>query len=129
MDQTVVRVSEATTLGEVLRKMLDSGAWSVLVERQHLPVGVVTERDVIRRAIMKGFDLNKTRVSEIMSSPLITITPDASIGEAMELITEKDIRRLFVLEDGKIIGRITQTELFHNNLNIMLSLLSSSRQI
>ena len=129
MDQNVVRVSESITLTEVLKKMLDSGAWSVLVERQHLPVGVVTERDVIRRAIMKGFDLNKTHVSEIMSSPLITIGPEVSIGEAMELMTAKDIRRLFVLEDGKIIGRITQTELFHNNLNIMLSLLSSSHQI
>jgi CBS domain-containing protein len=129
MDQNVVRISESTTLNEVLKKMVESGAWSVLVERQHLPVGIATERDIIRRAIVKGFDLNKTKAGEIMSSPLITVGPDASVGEAMQLLAEKDIRRLFVLEEGKIIGRVTQTGLFHNSLNIMLSILSTRSQI
>ena len=129
MDRNVVRVNESETLAEVIKKMLNSGVWSVIVERDQLPVGMITERDIIRRAIAKGSSLDKVQVREIMSFPLITISPDASIGEAMELMTEKNVRRLFVLESGNITGRITQTELFHNNLDIMLSLSSMHYQI
>lgn len=122
MDQSVVRVDETASIYEAMRRMLVSGVWSVLIERQQLPVGVLTERDIIRRAVMKEFDLHKAPVGEIMSSPLITIGPEASIGEAMERMTQRNVRRLFVLENGKIIGRITQTEIFYNNLNVMLTL-------
>jgi CBS domain-containing protein len=63
-------------------------------------------------------------VGEIMSSPIETISPDASLGEAMAKMVEKNIRRLFVVEQGKIIGRVTQTELFENTLNVMMTLSS-----
>jgi CBS domain-containing protein len=59
-----------------------------------------------------------------MSSPIETISPDASLGEAMAKMVEKNIRRLFVVEQGKIIGRVTQTELFENTLNVMMTLSS-----
>jgi CBS domain-containing protein len=129
MDRNVVRVDESTTVADVVKKMLDSGVWSVLVERGQLPVGVITERDIIRRAVARGSSLDKAQVRDIMTSPLITISADASIGEAMELMTEKDIRRLFVLENDKIVGRITQTELFRSNLDVMLELSSMRYQI
>lgn len=129
MDKDVVIVDENTTAIQAVHKMIDSGVWSLLVERNHLPTGVLTERDIIRRAIAKGLYLDRTKVVEIMSSPITTIEPDASIGEAMELMTQKDVRRLFVVENGKIIGRVTQTGLFNNNLNVMLSLSSMRYQI
>ncbi len=129
MDTNVVRVKENETAAEIIRKMLASGVWSVIVERDQLPIGVITERDIIRRAIAKDYSLDQIEVKDIMSFPLITISPDASVGEAMELMTEKNVRRLFVLENGKITGRITQTELFHSNLDVMLSLSSMHYQI
>jgi CBS domain-containing protein len=129
MDMNVVRVDENSAVSEAIKKMLTSEVWSVLVERDQLPVGVLTERDIIRRAVAKGFVLEREKVGSIMTSPLVTVGPDASIGEAMELMAEKDIRRLFVVENGKIIGRITQTALFDHNLNIMLALLSMRYQI
>lgn len=129
MDKDVIRIDESTTVIQAVQKMVDSGVWSLLIERNQLPTGVLTERDIIRRAVVKGLSLDKVKVAEIMSAPIITVDPNASIGEAMELMTLKSVRRLFVLENGKIMGRITQTELFNNNLNVMLSLSSMRYQI
>ncbi|MEM1975478.1 MAG: CBS domain-containing protein, partial [Candidatus Caldarchaeum sp.] len=58
-----------------------------------------------------------------------TISPDASLGEAMAKLVEKNIRRLFVIENGKIIGRVTQTELFENTLNVMMALSALKSQL
>jgi predicted transcriptional regulator len=64
------------------------------------------------------------KVEEIMTSPLITISPDAHIGEVMEKMVEKGIRRVYLVENGKVTGRITQTMLFEDSLNVMESLSS-----
>ncbi|MEM1943636.1 MAG: CBS domain-containing protein [Candidatus Caldarchaeum sp.] len=128
MDKKVVEVDEGATVLDVVKKMIENDVWSVVITRNKLPVGVVTERDVIRRCIAKGCSLTM-RVGEIMSSPIEVISPDASLGEAMAKLAEKNIRRLFVVEGGKIIGRITQTELFENTLNIMMTLSALRSQL
>jgi CBS domain-containing protein len=123
MDKKVVQLDEKATIAQAIKAMLDNEVWSLVITRNNLPVGVVTERDIIRRCISKGCSLNMA-VGEIMSSPIETISPDASLGEAMAKMVEKNIRRLFVVEQGKIIGRVTQTELFENTLNVMMTLSS-----
>ncbi len=57
-----------------------------------------------------------------MTSPLVTITPEASLGEAMLLMEEKKVRRLFVVENGKITGRITQTGVLNQMLDVLIAL-------
>lgn len=79
---------------------------------------------VIRRCIAKGLSTADTKIGSIASSPLITIGPDATLREAMDLMAAKDIRRLFVVEKGRIVGRVTLTEAFQNALTVM-RLLSS----
>jgi CBS domain-containing protein len=74
--------------------------------------------------VIKGLDLNKVRLKDIMSCPLITIGPDASFGEAWRLMVEKNIRRVYVVEEGKIIGRVTRTGLFQKLLDAVLALAS-----
>ncbi len=128
MDTKVVQVDGKAPVSDVLKTMLDNNVWSVVVTIDGLPSGVITERDIIRRVIAKGSSLS-VRAQEIMTSPIITISPDASLGEAMAKMVEKNIRRLFVVEKGKIIGRITQTELFENNLNVMMTLSSIRHQL
>jgi signal-transduction protein with cAMP-binding, CBS, and nucleotidyltransferase domain len=123
MDKKIVQLDEKATIAQAIKAMLDNEVWSLVITRNNLPVGVVTERDIIRRCIGKGGSLNMA-VGEIMSSPIETISPDASLGEAMAKMVEKNIRRLFVVEQGKIIGRVTQTELFENTLNVMMTLSS-----
>ncbi len=65
---------------------------------------------------------DKVNVGDIMSSPLITISPDASIREAMSLMIEKDVRRLYIMEGKEVVGRVTQTHLFQSNFDLMMSL-------
>ncbi|MBS7640130.1 MAG: CBS domain-containing protein [Candidatus Bathyarchaeia archaeon] len=109
---------------EALKKMLENDVWSVVVTINDMPTGVVTERDLLKRVIAKGLDINKVPLKDIMSCPLITIDPDASFGEAWKLMVEKDIRRIYVVEKGKIIGRVTRAGLFQKLLDAVLALAS-----
>jgi CBS domain-containing protein len=69
------------------------------------PVGIVTERDFVRRVVAKNLPL-ETTVSEIMSQPLITIDPDASLREAARLMLNNKVRRLPVVKENKLVGII-----------------------
>src|SRR5208283_917000 len=114
MDTNVVFVDASTSVLDSVKKMVERNIWSLVVEKQGLPVGVVTERDILRRCVAKGMRLEAMKVEEIMTSPLITISSDAHIGEVMEKMVEKGIRRLYIVENGKVTGRITQTMLFED---------------
>jgi len=72
---------------------------------------------------------DKVRVEEIMSSPVMTIDPGARAGEALNTMIEKNVRRLYVVEAGKIIGRVTQTGLSRNLLDVMIALGSVRHQL
>jgi CBS domain-containing protein len=119
MDKNVVSIDSEDTVEEAIEKMVKNNVWSLVVEKRGLPYGVVTERDVIRRCLAKGLVPGKTSVEGIASSPLITIDPDATMREAMDLMASRNIRRVFVVEGGRIIGRVTQTELFESTLSVM----------
>ncbi|MHC1564481.1 MAG: CBS domain-containing protein, partial [Candidatus Hecatellaceae archaeon] len=106
---------------KVIDVMLEKGVWSVLVEKQGLPVGVITDRDIFRRCLSKKFSPEACKAEEIMSSPLITISPDESIMEAMKTMTVKNIRRLFIVEEGKVVGRVTQAGLFSYILGVLMT--------
>jgi predicted transcriptional regulator len=73
------------------------------------PVGIVTERDFVRRVIAMGKSTT-TRVSEVMSTPLRVIDPEAPIKEAARRMVNKGIRRLAVIENNKLVGIITATD-------------------
>ena len=129
MEKTVVTIDSGSTVAEAIKKMLNSNVWSLVVVKRGLPEGVVTERDLIRRCFAKGLVPDRLPVEKIMSSPLITIGPDATIREAMNLMMEKDIRRLFIVEEGKIVGRLTQGHLLESTLDVMSSLSSLTGQL
>ncbi len=122
MDDKVYMIDEGRSCKEALDEMVDKGVWSLLVSRDGLPVGVVTERDIIKKVIRKGLNLEGVQVGKIMSSPIITVSPDDPVAKAMELMVQNDIRRVYVVEDGKIIGRVTQTGAFKKILDILLLL-------
>jgi CBS domain-containing protein len=119
MDRNVVTVDANASVDDAVKTMIQNKVWSLVVERKGASEGVVTERDVIRRCVAKGLPTAKTTVGSIASSPLITIGPDATLREAMDLMAAKDVRRLFVVDKGKIVGRVTQTEVFQSTLSVM----------
>jgi len=124
MENGVVILEENLSAKHALDAMLEHGVWSVVVSAKGLPTGVVTERDILRRVVAKGKNLAEAQLREIMSCPLITIDPDAPLGKAWEIMVEKDIRRLYVVEKGKIIGRITHKGLFQKLLDALIALSS-----
>ena len=98
---------EDALVAKLLRSMKLSGIGSVVVTKEGEPVGIVTDRDIVIKVIMKGKDLNKVKAKEIMSSPLITIESDASLGHACKFLIEHGIRRLPVIEDEELVGMVS----------------------
>ncbi len=97
-----------STLEEVatLMKDQDVGAIPVIDEENEL-AGVITDRDIVVRCIAEGKDPSDTTVEEVFSEDLSTIGPEAEVEEAAHLMAEKQVRRLPVVEDGKLIGMIS----------------------
>lgn len=103
----VISVTPETPVLEVIRLMAEHGIGSVLVMRDDQLLGIATERDYARKVILKGRSSQSTPVSEIMSSPVVTIPPDKPIQSCMRMVTQRRIRHLPVVEDGVVIGLVS----------------------
>ena len=79
----------------------------IIVDNNDFPIGIFSERDYARKIILKGKSSKDTLLDEVMTKELITITKDYKIDQCMEIMTEKKIRHLPVLENNKIIGIIS----------------------
>lgn len=98
---------EDVTVREIAVEMRSRGHTSVLVGRRGVPVGMVTERDILYRVVAEGRDPNTTKIGEIMSSPIITINPRAKLSDAIAKMANLQVRRLVVVEGHKVKGVIT----------------------
>lgn len=104
-------VPATMAVSEVAKLMEKVNTGSVVVESEGKYIGIVTERDMIRKVIAKGKEPKIVRSRDIMNSPLITINIDADVEDASRMMCEKKIRRLLVEENGKIVGKITQRKI------------------
>ena len=104
----VLQVDAGANVLEAVRGMVDANIGSLLVTEGGQIAGIVTERDYLRRAARGERADETTPVRELMSSPLVYVTPDATIEEAMAVMTERRIRHLPVLtEDGELEGLVS----------------------
>jgi CBS domain-containing protein len=87
--------------------MADHDIGDVIVVDDGNVSGIVTDRDIVVRAIAKGSEPKTTRVSDVLSGQVQTLGPDASIGDAVRLMTEGAIRRIPVVEGGRPIGIVS----------------------
>ena len=93
---------------EAARQMIDANVGSMLVTVDGEITGIVTERDYLRRVVLQERGDRETTVREIMTAPLIVVTPETSIEECMSIITERRIRHLPVADDGgEVIGLVS----------------------
>ncbi len=110
MSKNMLTVDKSISLQEAAQKMTKLNIGCVIVTDKDKPVGIVTERDFVTRIASEGRPLF-TEILEVMSSPLITISPEETIWEASETMKEKSIHKLPVKENGQIIGIITTTDI------------------
>jgi CBS domain-containing protein len=103
----VLSVDADSSVLEAAQRMIEANVGAMLVSVQGRITGIVTERDYLRRVTLEGRADRETAVKEIMSSPLIVVSPDTSVEECMSLMTEQRIRHLPVAEEGEIVGVVS----------------------
>ncbi len=91
--------------------MKERARGSLVVVDDGKPVGIITERDIVRRLVAEGKNASATQVGEIMSTPLISVGPEATLAAAVRVMYENGIRRLPIVENDRVIGIITSTDL------------------
>lgn len=104
-------VDSEHTIKETAIAMDQAGHGCLLVALKGKVIGIVTERDLVRRALTKGGDLSKLKVKNIMSSPLIIIKPEVSVRDAAKVMSENKVRRLPVVDEDGLAGVITVTDI------------------
>ena len=98
---TVLEIDAEATVFDAVSKMVDGNVGSLLVTEGGRLVGIVTERDYLRRVAIVGRDERTTPVREVMSAPIVYTTPESSIEECMAVMTERRIRHLPVLTESR----------------------------
>ena len=113
MDKKFIKVDPNEDIVTVSKKMLktDMGCALVYSKKSKKAHGIITERDIVRRVVAKGYDSQKVLVKEVMSSPVMSIAQDINVFYAGKMMKDKKFKRLPVAHKGKIIGILTDTGL------------------
>jgi CBS domain-containing protein len=92
-------------------KMINENIGAVIVVDEGQAVGIITEKDILERVILREKDVYETKAEDVMSTPLLSIKADRSIKEGLELMQKNKIKRLAVTENGALIGLVTEKRL------------------
>ncbi len=111
MSKDIQKVDGEITVKEAAKVMKTKKIGCLLVEKDKVIIGIVTETDIVRRLIAEGKDPESTQVKIIMSSPLITIDAGKSIINANDMMDKNNIRHLAVKEDNIIIGVVSSRDM------------------
>jgi CBS domain-containing protein len=103
----VLRIEADASVSEAVKRMVEANVGSLLVTEGDEITGIVTERDYLRRVALEGRTDKETAVREIVSSPLIVVTPQTTVDECMALMTDRRIRHVPVVDGGKVVGIVS----------------------
>jgi CBS domain-containing protein len=103
----VLKIDAYATVIEALTKVVEKNVGSILVTEEDKVVGIMTERDYLRKVAVHGRTSHDTQVREIMSSPLVYVTPETTIEESMAIMTDRRIRHLPVVENDEVVGIVS----------------------
>ena len=109
MTKEVITVDSDKTIFDAAVLMSEKEIACLVVIDDKTPIGIVTERDFVRRVVSKKSLLN-AKISEIMSKPLITVDPESSLRDAARLMINNKIRRLPVVKENKLVGVLVASD-------------------
>jgi CBS domain-containing protein len=104
-------VRRDTSVQEVVATMNKFDISSVIVVQEERPVGIITHKDIMSKIVQSRIPPDAVTAREVMSTPIVTINEDASIDEAVRLMAKKNIKKLPVVTDQKLVGIITSMDL------------------
>jgi CBS domain-containing protein len=111
MTRQVVYLPEATTLDEAAQAMRDQGIGDVVVTRGPTMIGIVTDRDIVVRAVAEDLPPKRTTLGDITAHELIMVEQSATVDEAVQAMRERGVRRLLVCDaDRKVVGIISLSD-------------------
>jgi CBS domain-containing protein len=105
--RTLYSVQPEDPVLEAIRRMAEHYIGALLVMRGTELQGIISERDYARKVILHGRSSAETPVSQIMSSPVITVSPDQTVQDCMKLMTDRRVRHLPVVEGGQVVGMVS----------------------
>jgi CBS domain-containing protein len=111
MSKDVKVVRPDTLVKEVVATMNKFSIGSIIVMQSDRPVGIITERDILKRIVEPCLAPETLRAREVMSSPVITIRDTVSIDEAAKIMARKRLKKLLVMEEDKLAGILTFTDI------------------
>jgi CBS domain-containing protein len=109
---TGVKACEPTaTVLEAAKLMAQEDVGPTPIVEDGRLVGIVTDRDIVVKAVAQGKDVNSTKIGDIASRDLVTISPDMDMNDALELMAENQVRRLPVVEGDRLVGIVAQADI------------------
>jgi CBS domain-containing protein len=121
MTRNVKTLDVSATILDAAVLMEESRIGSVVVTARGSPVGMITEGDV-SKAVARKLDTKKVHLKEVMSQPLVTAKREMRIEEAAKLMADSNVKKLPVLDYGKLVGMVTQTDIVGESFSLVTSL-------
>jgi CBS domain-containing protein len=100
-------LAPTATIYDALTMMAEKGVGALPIVEEGKLLGILSERDYARKVLLQGRSSKDTAVTEIMSSPVVSVSPSQTVEECMHIVTEKRIRHLPVMENGRIVGIVS----------------------
>jgi CBS domain-containing protein len=125
MSSPVITINENAPANRVAELMDKHGLGCIIViSKERKPLGIITERDLVRRVLVKNIKPDSFKAKEVMTSPLITVEPDEKISEAARRMSRLNIRRLGVMYKGQLVGVLSSKDA----LSVMPELIEISQE-
>jgi CBS domain-containing protein len=113
MTKSVITIDSHKKVFEAAELMSEKSVSCLIVGVQGFPVGIITERDIVRRVVAKRSS-GEQKVTDVMTKTLITVDPDTSLKEAARIMSTNKVRRLPVLKNNKLVGIVVSTDFVRN---------------